>query len=497
MDTTLLNSYYVSGKLRKSVHPTLDLTIWNYTDLVQFEKSWDPITLSARALVTNSAGEIIARSFPKFFNFEESRHVSLGFDYNVYKKLDGSLILLFNYLGNWVVSSRGSFVSEQAEKARELLASKNLELLDKSLCWSFEIVYPENRIVVNYAGDTRLVFLAAFDKYGREHLDAINSVINAGFPVVEHVPFDTFENLKAKNIPNEEGYVLRYNVTGERVKIKFETYIKLHRLMSNITVPRIFKWIVTGDTESLAAVPDELYSWVCEIKDEIEKQRLDIFTECKDFLASLPENLSKKDLAHHISDHKYRHILFKIHANMDPSILIYKLINVTELNERFSKQVFYKNNYDAIPNSSDPIVKDTLGPKCVIFDIDGTLAINSSGRSPFDYSVVHLDTLNSDIYQIYKFINENSDVDIILCSGRDESSRELTCLWLEEHDITFTRLYLRGIRCFDPDYLVKERMWREIAGTYQIVSLFDDRNQVVDHARKLGLTVCQVAPGDF
>ena len=63
-----LEKYYNDGLLIKQVHPTKDLTIWNYSTKVQYDRLWDEVTLMARGLVTNSKGEIIARPFTKFFN---------------------------------------------------------------------------------------------------------------------------------------------------------------------------------------------------------------------------------------------------------------------------------------------------------------------------------------------------------------------------------------------------------------------------------------------
>ena len=66
-----LNKYYEQGLLYKQVHPILPLTIWNYTEKVQYESLWDDITLQCRGLVTDTEGNIVARPFRKFFNMEE------------------------------------------------------------------------------------------------------------------------------------------------------------------------------------------------------------------------------------------------------------------------------------------------------------------------------------------------------------------------------------------------------------------------------------------
>jgi len=68
---SILEKYYQNGLVLKQTHPTLDLSIWNYSPKVQYEKLWDDVTKICRGLVTNSEGKIIARPFKKFFNYEE------------------------------------------------------------------------------------------------------------------------------------------------------------------------------------------------------------------------------------------------------------------------------------------------------------------------------------------------------------------------------------------------------------------------------------------
>ena len=70
----LLEKYHQDGLLDKQNHPTLPLTIWNYTPKVQYEGLWDEITLQCRGLVTDDKGRIIARPFRKFFNLEEGKY---------------------------------------------------------------------------------------------------------------------------------------------------------------------------------------------------------------------------------------------------------------------------------------------------------------------------------------------------------------------------------------------------------------------------------------
>ncbi len=69
-----LNKYHNDGLLYKQTHPTLPLTIWNYTPAVQYGEKWDEVTLQCRGLVTGTEGDVVARPFKKFFNLEENKH---------------------------------------------------------------------------------------------------------------------------------------------------------------------------------------------------------------------------------------------------------------------------------------------------------------------------------------------------------------------------------------------------------------------------------------
>ena len=80
----------------------------------------------------------IARPLPKFFNLIEYQGTIPDGVPNIYEKLDGSLIILFDYQGQWEVASRGSFASEQAQMAQVLLANYQADLgtLDREYTYS-------------------------------------------------------------------------------------------------------------------------------------------------------------------------------------------------------------------------------------------------------------------------------------------------------------------------------------------------------------------------
>ena len=120
------DKYVEDGLISRKVSPCGRLVLFDYTEKCQFSKAWDEITLNARGTVYELAtGEVVARAFPKFFNFselsEEKQSQLLSQKFTVAEKMDGSLGIVYFYDGEWRVNTRGSFVSDQAVKGLELL----------------------------------------------------------------------------------------------------------------------------------------------------------------------------------------------------------------------------------------------------------------------------------------------------------------------------------------------------------------------------------------
>ena len=287
-----LNRYFEDGLLYKQTHPTLPLTIWNYTEKVQYENLWDEITVQTRGLVTDDKGNIVARPFKKFFNLEEKKHTATP-DFEVFDKMDGSLGILFNYEGEWIMATRGSFTSDQAVKGFELLQKYDYKRLVKGFTYLFEIIYPENRIVVNY-GYEDLILLSVIDnKDGYElkifddsiHIEGIrlrNLYNNLGFKLVKKYDgIKDYNTLKSMVKDNEEGFVVRFS-NGERVKIKGEEYIRLHKIMTNVSTTGIWEILSTGGNfeEILKDVPDEFYNKIKDYEKELRYQYFSVSEYC-------------------------------------------------------------------------------------------------------------------------------------------------------------------------------------------------------------------------
>lgn len=136
-------------------------------------------------------------------------------------------------------------------------------------------------------------------------------------------------------------------------------------------------------------------------------------------------------------------------------------------------------------------------PEVVLVDIDGTVALLGD-RSPYDMSRVGEDKPNPAVIAAVRAMH-GAGYGVVFISGRDESARAETEAWLDRHvAVPYLALYMRPVKDSRKDSVVKREIFeREIRDRYRVVGVFDDRMQVVRMWRELGLTVFQVAEGDF
>lgn len=136
-------------------------------------------------------------------------------------------------------------------------------------------------------------------------------------------------------------------------------------------------------------------------------------------------------------------------------------------------------------------------PEIVLVDIDGTVALTHD-RSPYDMRRVGRDLPNGAVISAVRAMHA-AGYGVVFCSGRDDSARAATEVWLRAHvGVPYLALHMRAVGDSRKDAVVKREIFdREIRDRYRVVGVFDDRMQVVRMWRALGLTVFQVAEGDF
>ncbi|WP_163408219.1 T4 RnlA family RNA ligase [Flavobacterium ajazii] len=325
MNTKLLKEMISQNYVKVNKHPEHDLYIYNYTQNAQFEKVWNEITISCRGLILDAEGNVVARPFPKFFNLGEIEDEILpDTTFEVYDKMDGSLGILYWINDKPFMASRGSFSSEQSDKANEMLHGKYEEtwsLLDKTKTYLFEIIYPENRVVLDYGKSEELVLLAIIDtESGNEF-----SLENIGFPLVEK--FDgikDIQTLKEMELANKEGFIIKY-ANNFRVKIKFEEYLRLHKIITQVSNLTIWEYLKNNQPfdEILEQVPDEFFNWVKQTKADLENEFKAIEDQCKLDFKILE---SRKETAFYFQTCKHPKVLFSMLDERDYSEIIWKKI---------------------------------------------------------------------------------------------------------------------------------------------------------------------------
>lgn len=150
-----------------------------------------------------------------------------------------------------------------------------------------------------------------------------------------------------------------------------------------------------------------------------------------------------------------------------------------------------------------PYVAKPGTPEAIIVDIDGTIALNKSGRSPFDWHRVGEDTPNKPVIDavlesFFYAAELCDDLRIIFMSGRDESCRAETESWLCKHVPIAAQLFMRPAGDNRKDSVVKLELFdQHIRDHYTVRHVYDDRDQVIRMWRSLGLTAFQVAEGSF
>ncbi len=313
-----------AGYISEQHHPEWSLRILNYTQRCQFDWRWNSQTMQCRGLIVDDAWNIIARPFPKFFSVEQLGGVIPVEPFEAYEKLDGSLGILYFVDGKPQMASRGSFISEQAQRANAMLESKYKDAkLDPSFTYLFEIIYPENRIVVDYGGREELVLLAIIETAtGKEWpLHSYDSV----FPVVKRYDgFSQFDELLANQDSSREGFVVRFE-SGQRVKIKFDEYKRLHKLLTGVSPKAIWEVLKSGSDISkvIERVPDEFFKWVRETENDLRGAFASIEADARSEMRYVG---TRKELAERFKKCRYPAVMFNMLDNKDYSETIWKLI---------------------------------------------------------------------------------------------------------------------------------------------------------------------------
>lgn len=316
-------------------HPTSDLYIYNYTQKAQFDRVWTPETKMCRGLIARGNGDIVARPFPKFFNVEEvtARGEKIPVEpFEVFDKLDGSLGILYrDDDGRLQIATRGSFTSEQAIEGTRIFEERYAHLpFGGTYTYLFEIIYPSNRIVVDYGGMRDLVLLTVIQTDSEMELpyEVIAGTYQGLIPVVERFDgIDDLERIRQLERDDREGVVVRF-ASGYRVKAKWAEYVRLHRLVTGVTARTLWEELRDGnDTAQLVErVPDEFHAWVQATEGNLRRayDHIEIAArEAHERVALLP---TRKEQAMALQGDPYRGLVFSMLDGKPHADAIWRMI---------------------------------------------------------------------------------------------------------------------------------------------------------------------------
>lgn len=286
---------------------------------------------------------------------------------------------------------------------------------------------------------------------------------------------------KTVNINRDD---MRESMAGSHENYKFkddnEKYIDAMQIAAADTAAKN-KWnIIISDTNLKLSIRKKWKDWAkANGYDYKEKNFFD------DFVA---KSTSGADV------HQYFKIKEFVKQCKDYNLLRYKSVPESVI-DNMADSYLYSN----IPIPS--VQKDSMydfSTEYIIVDIDGTLA-HRGNRNPYDESTVLEDTPDLEVISSVLAEVNHHKRKVIIMSGRHETCAKDTRLWLHENGVPFEYLFMRSENDNRPDDVVKYELYmKHVAPYYNVVKVYDDRQQVCTMWRKLlKLKVFQVDFGNF
>jgi len=322
LDVDSIASEIAAGYINIKTHPTAQLYILNYSPKAQYAWRWNDATEQCRGLIVTHDWQIVARPFRKFFSLEQLDGIVPNEPFEVYEKLDGSLGILYYLDGVPAIATRGSFVSTQAIRATEIYQKKYAHIhTNPAHTYLFEIIFRENRIVVNYGDMEDLILIAVIDTATGKDVP----LPDIGFTVVKrYTNFHEFSALTKHQDNEREGYVARFE-SGSRVKIKFEEYKRLHKLLTGVSEKDVWEAMKIGKNLSNMSdrIPEDFRIWLLQTEAHLRDSYHDIHRIAQ---AAMRNFSSRKDAAAYFNTCSYPAVMFALLDNRDTSALIWKII---------------------------------------------------------------------------------------------------------------------------------------------------------------------------
>jgi hypothetical protein len=339
-DILCTQKYLLSGKtcddlsnefcIKTNFHPDLPLVILNYDQINSPKKH--PVVRECRGLVLNSSDwSLVARSFPRFFNWGEVPEEMDFFDFDdfvVQSKEDGSLVIIYFFNNEWHINTKGSFATDlmqnQSFTWRQAVCKglgindlKDLNsILDPKLTYICEFVSPWNK-VVRYYKKPQVYLLTAFEEHKEISLENIDVSRISIFQNLDIFQFRSIQQiqkfLEEKSVEDKtfEGFVI-CDKNKNRWKIKNPSYLSLHKIKGegdNLFHPKyLLPFVLKNEADELFTYFEEVKDQYFSIKNQVDnfyEQALKIWQENKNIE-------SQKEFALSIQQEDFKSVLFDV-----------------------------------------------------------------------------------------------------------------------------------------------------------------------------------------
>lgn len=297
-------------------HPSGELKIYNYTKTASYSRTWNAVTLASRGLITDNDGNIVARPFTKFFNYgeltdEEQRDLGKQGKITIYDKLDGSMGISYPdpTTGEMCIATRGSFASEQAEHATQVMKDRYNGTWepDKDHTYLFEVIYPDNKIVLNYGEMDDVVLIGKVNKKTGVSVP-LSEVSEWKGQRAQTFEGDTLDDaLAMPPRPNAEGVIMHVHSTDGRVKLKQEDYVKMHAMKYQFTTKKVWRSLKDKTNADLRGSLEEEFiphydKAVADIQRQHKSIKDGVESKYQSVMSTLPPQADRKTTFEHLRD---------------------------------------------------------------------------------------------------------------------------------------------------------------------------------------------------
>lgn len=330
-DFSVIKSELSQSPYNLTFKETEDLFLVKYSQH-DSDFSYKIVQESRGSIFCKKTFKYICRPFDKFFNYTEPNCKDISFETaRVQEKLDGCFIKIYWFNG-WKIASNGAINAFEVFNPTQDKSFGNMVMqviekyynnftkfvltLDKDFTYMFELVSPDNRIVLHYP-ETDLYYLGKrHNMTGEEFFPECDKfefktpLVYTGFKSLE----DLFEKVKIRttltsNIMLKEGFVV-CDSDFNRAKFKYLDYIALHHLKNKMSEIHLIDLIKNNEISEVLVYFPDASSNIDSLVERIKKMCNEIHTKLTCY-KSKTETTAFPIVAKEISNDPYKTFIFK------------------------------------------------------------------------------------------------------------------------------------------------------------------------------------------